>query len=236
MRNKLTVQAVEAAIRECKQVGPEAFRRAYGFHRSRRYCLVYQGEEFDSKPIAAVAFKHVSEVGRPLTAKEISGGIATPDCAANLLKALGFEVREMFSDYWDRKEPVGANSDDSDDEDWPDPEGVSEGAIVLRAHLGRERKSANLARILKHETLRRTGRLACVVCEFDFGLTYGTAGLGYIEAHHLVPIAEMDEEAVTTMSDLALVCANCHRMLHRRDALSIGDLRDAIRRSEAQKS
>jgi len=225
MRNKLTVAAVEKAIEECRTLGHEAFRRRYGFHRSRRYCLMYEGEPFDTKPIAAVAFKYVPEFSRPLTPKQISGGIATPDSAANLLTALGFEVQELFPGLWDRDDPYEPTEADDAEDDWLDQDGVSEGTPILKAHLRRERRSADLARKLKQSTLKRTGRLACVVCEFDFAATYGPKGLGYIEAHHIVPLGEAKEAVITRVSDLALVCANCHRMLHRSGGSSLEDLR-----------
>ncbi|MCS6627910.1 HNH endonuclease [Roseibacterium beibuensis] len=230
MRNRLTVKAVELAINECRDVGHVAFRRAYGFHRSRRYCLMYEGEAFDTKPIAAVAFKHLPGFGRPLTRKEISGGIATPDCAASILSALGFEVREMFPDAWDRGDPFEPTNDDDAEDDWLDHDGVHEGTPVLKAHLRRERRSAGIARMLKRATLKRTGRLACEVCDFDFASTYGGPGSGYIEAHHIVPLSEADEGVITRITDLALVCANCHRMLHRSGDLTVDELR-ATRRA-----
>ena len=36
------------------------------------------------------------------------------------------------------------------------------------------------------------------------------------ECHHTVPVSEYGSGARTQLRDLALVCANCHRMLHRR--------------------
>ncbi|QQQ18126.1 HNH endonuclease [Brevundimonas vitis] len=229
MRNKLTVASVEKAIEECRTLGHEAFRRRYGFHRSRRYCLMYEGEPFDTKPIAAVAFKYLPEFSRPLTPKQISGGIATPDSAANLLIALGFEVQELFPGLWDRDDPYEPTDADDGEDDWLDQDGVNEGAPVLKAHLRRERRSADLAKKLKVSTLKRTGKLSCVVCEFDFAATYGPKGSGYIEAHHIVPLGESDEAVITRAADLALVCANCHRMVHRSRGMTLDDLRVARR-------
>ncbi|GAB6158809.1 hypothetical protein JCM39194_20090 [Desulfotomaculum varum] len=52
---------------------------------------------------------------------------------------------------------------------------------------------------------------------------------GYIECHHTIPISEYAKEIKTRVSDLALVCSNCHRMLHRRRPwLSIDQLRNHI--------
>jgi 5-methylcytosine-specific restriction protein A len=56
--------------------------------------------------------------------------------------------------------------------------------------------------------------LSCEVCAFDFARTYGKLGEGFIEAHHILPLAEAGT-ATTKPADLALVCSNCHRMLHR---------------------
>lgn len=56
----------------------------------------------------------------------------------------------------------------------------------------------------------------CCVCGFDFGETYGHRGAGYIEAHHLKPVAFYQRLGQkVTVKDIRLVCANCHRMLHR---------------------
>ena len=45
---------------------------------------------------------------------------------------------------------------------------------------------------------------------------HGEIGNGYIEAHHLIkPISIMREGDATRIEDLAMLCANCHRMVHR---------------------
>ena len=50
---------------------------------------------------------------------------------------------------------------------------------------------------------------------------YGELGRGFIEAHHLTPIAQLALSGRTRLSprdDFAVVCANCHRMIHRTGA------------------
>ncbi len=64
--------------------------------------------------------------------------------------------------------------------------------------------------------MRNEGRLACAVCKFDFAERYGAVGEGYIECHHTLPLSELEGERRTRLVDLALVCSNCHRMLHRK--------------------
>jgi 5-methylcytosine-specific restriction enzyme A len=69
----------------------------------------------------------------------------------------------------------------------------------------------------------------CQVCGFDFQRQYGTLGKEYIECHHLSPLSEReDAESVigTSLDDVAVMCSNCHRMIHRaRPALSVEALK-----------
>lgn len=60
----------------------------------------------------------------------------------------------------------------------------------------------------------------CQVCGFDYGKAYGELGEGYIEVHHLNPLSERpeteEEQLSTNLDEVMVVCANCHRMLHRK--------------------
>lgn len=68
----------------------------------------------------------------------------------------------------------------------------------------------------------KTGhRLVCEVCSFDYEATYGDPGKGFIEIHHRKPIYmyEGDDEIKTiekAVKNLAPLCANCHRIIHRK--------------------
>jgi len=60
----------------------------------------------------------------------------------------------------------------------------------------------------------------CQVCKFDFEKVYGQLGKGFIEAHHLKPLHHLEEGAAVVYdvrSDFAVLCSNCHRMIHRLD-------------------
>ncbi len=103
-----------------------------------------------------------------------------------------------------------------------------EGGVLLKLHRSRERDS-KLVRRKRADVLKRTGALACEVCSLDFGARYGELGEGYIEVHHLKPVASLGGGGKTKLSDLAVVCANCHRMLHRgRRLRTLDDLRKAM--------
>jgi len=104
-----------------------------------------------------------------------------------------------------------------------------EGKILTRLHKTRERNLA-IARKKKKAILTETGGLICEVCSFDFVKVYGELGKGFAECHHLVPISEIKHERRVRLADLAIVCANCHRMLHRsRPMLSVEKLREIVR-------
>ncbi|WP_445515392.1 HNH endonuclease [Streptomyces sp. NEAU-174] len=102
----------------------------------------------------------------------------------------------------------------TDEEDPDDDFGAPEGRLLLRRHRARERNKG-LRKKKIDSVLRKGGSLACEVCGFDFEEVYGERGVGYVECHHVVPLHEAGE-GTTKLSDLALICANCHRMIHRR--------------------
>lgn len=103
-----------------------------------------------------------------------------------------------------------------------------EGNPRLVAHIKRER-NPRLVKEKKNQTLKETGKLCCEVCGFDFKETYGTIGDGFCEVHHLKQLSKADGEIKTELKDLAIVCSNCHRILHKQNPmLEIEQLKRAI--------
>ena len=46
---------------------------------------------------------------------------------------------------------------------------------------------------------------------------YGKIGQDFIEAHHVLPLSlSTEDEVKTKISDLIMVCSNCHKMIHRK--------------------
>lgn len=71
-----------------------------------------------------------------------------------------------------------------------------------------------------------------MACGFDFEKVYGERGKDYVEVHHVVPLADRDEVVdIDPAKDLIVVCANCHRMIHRRknEVLSLNELKSIIK-------
>jgi len=79
----------------------------------------------------------------------------------------------------------------------------------------------------------------CQVCGFSFGETYGPSGENFIEVHHLSPVSKYaGEVSVNPSADMAVVCANCHRMIHRNPEkpLSLEELRQMVEKQKAKRA
>ncbi len=100
-----------------------------------------------------------------------------------------------------------------------DPElAAVEGEVRTRLIAHRARERAFREAKLKHARSKSPdGRLHCEVpkCGFDFERVCGEIGEGYANVHHLRPLYEASAPVVTRLEDLAVVCANCHAMIHR---------------------
>ena len=99
--------------------------------------------------------------------------------------------------------------------DYADESEFPEGKEQEIKHKIRERNQALIKRA-KDSFKKKHGHLYCEVCNFDFNKKYGDIGSDFIEAHHTVPISKLSGEVKTKLKDIALVCSNCHRMLHRK--------------------
>lgn len=104
-----------------------------------------------------------------------------------------------------------------------------EGKLVERIHLSRERNS-KVVQLAKENFKAKHGRLFCQVCKIDFEKKYGKLGKDFIEAHHTIPVSEMEENHQTSPDEIAMLCPNCHRMAHKkRPWLSMKDLKSLLK-------
>ncbi len=86
-------------------------------------------------------------------------------------------------------------------------------------------------RNLRNEALKFFG-FNCAVCNFNFEDAYGEWGSNFAEVHHLQPLSELEgaEREIDPKQDLVVLCANCHRMIHRKQGitLTINELKSKI--------
>ena len=117
------------------------------------------------------------------------------------------------------------------DPDNPDnsPEAI-EGRRREVIHLLIERDSS-IVKKAKATRLAKDPALHCDVCGLSLRARYGPVGSGFIEAHHIVPLSNQVYPVKTRVTDFAMVCPNCHRMLHR-GKMSLEDLRAALEPAE----
>jgi len=84
------------------------------------------------------------------------------------------------------------------------------------AHRVRENRLRHAK--IREALLTNKGKLVCEVprCGFDFEKRYGKLGAGYAQVHHLRLLSSVPKKGIRTkLSDLAIVCANCHAMIHK---------------------
>ena len=102
-------------------------------------------------------------------------------------------------------------------------EGIVEGIARESAVLSRSRSSA-----LRRESFRQSGGI-CTCCGVDFSEVLNGRGLRALQVHHTRQLALRDTPEATLLSDLAVVCANCHAIIHTdpKQAMLVEELREA---------
>ncbi len=125
------------------------------------------------------------------------------------LKRIAAEIKRVVTDEQLRGKVFQIEDDDSYELD-----SVREGQVIYKLHKVRERNQ-EIVQTKKKLVLKSCKRLKCELCGFDFAEAYGDLGKGFIECHHLIPLSNYSEDNITKVEDLALLCANCHRMIHR---------------------
>lgn len=105
-----------------------------------------------------------------------------------------------------------------DDQTYSDLEAV-EGVIRTRLVKHRSRevrlRDAKIAHALDQYGVEG---LTCEVpgCGFNFVKQYGPLGNGFAHVHHKLPLSKTSKSGQKVrLEDLAIVCANCHAMIHR---------------------
>jgi 5-methylcytosine-specific restriction protein A len=169
---------------------------------------------------ADIATQHPDYQGKPTkggaTDKEVLAEfLARPDEMRAIAAALR---RTLAANDFDQLPQVPVDEED---------ESAPEGRLLQRQHFVRER-DRKLRRKKIDDYLKTHDRVTCEVCTFDFEATYGERGREYTEVHHVLPL-HVSGETKTNLADLILLCANCHRMIHRASPwLTPDELRELI--------
>lgn len=172
------------------------------YRPSTDYDLVTQdGRRLPPKAVFGIAASLALD--RDILPGHFSGGRGT--VCFRVLEAAGYRIEPKSS------ADVGQPPVAGDDLAW------CEGDLRLVTHLQRERASG-VADRKRRAFVAEHGRLFCERCGLDPRAAFsGPDGDACIEVHHrAVPVAAMPVEHRTRLEDLECLCANCHRVVHRR--------------------
>lgn len=156
-----------------------------------------------------------------------------PSSAANF--STDYEAGNIVASFYNASESLGESSLVEDLQQalgmynlLSETESVPVGTIGVEEDELNNKFIEDYAAFRQHKRIERNARLSaevkrvhgyiCQACGFDFEKVYaGIENRKYIEAHHLVPIANLRGQRVSRdpKTDFAVLCANCHRMIHR---------------------
>lgn len=92
-------------------------------------------------------------------------------------------------------------------------------------------RDSKISKLKKENHRLKYGKFFCEVCGFSFADFYGE-DFDYVECHHIAPLFETGETQ-TSLEDLILLCANCHRVVHKSaQDMTIDKLRELVIKSE----
>jgi 5-methylcytosine-specific restriction protein A len=106
-------------------------------------------------------------------------------------------------------------------------DGELEQAKLYRQHRSIERQTSHSKKVKQLLGFR------CMACDSDLREIYGDKADGIIEAHHLIPLSSLKDGQVVRFNprtDFAVLCPNCHRVIHRlADPSDLEALRSLLR-------
>lgn len=117
-----------------------------------------------------------------------------------------------------------------------DEEEFLEGKVVTAIHKARERNPKVRKTLIKARLA--SGPLSCDACEEGPKTAEPSLYLAGFESHHKVPLSATEIRS-TKLTDVALLCATCHRLIHRamhqqRRWVSIPEFRELLQQKPAQ--
>jgi HNH endonuclease len=141
-------------------------------------------------------------------------------------EALDELIREAELESKETEEEQEAEQETTQED--PEASEFPEGKKVYALHARLERNLKLVDKAKQAHKKKHNGSLPCSVCSFDFAKEYGAVGKDYAEVHHSIPLKdyESQQKETTKVEEMVVVCANCHRMLHRRRPwLTLADLK-----------
>lgn len=106
-----------------------------------------------------------------------------------------------------------------------------EGKDQNTQHVSKSRNAVIIQK-KKKQVLQKTGKLECEACGFNFKEFYAKIlEHDFCEIHHRTPLSSITSETQTTLDDLAVLCSNCHRVIHKTSPMmKVEELAKKIRK------
>lgn len=184
----------------------------HGFGPSTGYDLLYKGKRYAPKAVLGLAVSR--RTSRQLGPYDFKGGLGSK--CFRILEGNGFVIvpKDDNSHFLEEIEPSFR-------------EGAGKTIFVNRFERDIKARDACISHY----------GTSCQVCGIDFQEIYGDIGKGFINVHHLMPLASIGKEYdVDPLADLIPVCPNCHAMLHTSTPpLGIDEFRQLIIRNTDHK-
>lgn len=168
------------------------------------------------------AIRQYAKAGDELAITVIDGTMYVINTSDRAITRSLTDTRSPFHEIFNGRPGRGDFVDALDDIELGDEdEKFAEGSWKRSWHLKRER-NRKLVEKKKEEFIAKHGRLHCEVCNDDLVDKYGaTVAEACFDAHHeAIAVKEMVEGHESTVDDLKILCANCHRAEHRRMKLA----------------
>ncbi|PRY31789.1 hypothetical protein CLV58_12286 [Spirosoma oryzae] len=118
------------------------------------------------------------------------------------------------------------------EEEVPEEVSAMEGLLREQTSYTRTRD-----RRLRNQALNRS-KGVCEACEVDFSKLLNGQGVRALQVHHRNQLALSDLSVITKLSDLAVVCANCHALIHmnRDKAIPVEELKQLLGNGQVTKN
>jgi hypothetical protein len=190
----------------------------------------YEGRPFDDRVqrkkalYVGVEWEVIVPCDRRLTREKLLKGILQPSLLATRAGGVTIETDEAirlektWAKHLGRKLPIAALA----------TTGLTawEGAPVEYTGYRRSRD-----RRLSEQALEAS-RGVCSCCCTDYSKVLAGDGVHVLQVHHKKQLGYRDKPTLTKQSDLAVVCANCHHLIHMnpKKALSVDALKKRLKK------
>tara|TARA_Y100000389_G_C17369464_1_gene468184 strand:+ start:113 stop:1150 length:1038 start_codon:yes stop_codon:yes gene_type:complete len=137
----------------------------------------------------------------------------------DLVDILKLYQQSIYNGGWSIQE------DDKIDYDIVDNDLKIQEQMNIKYHKTVERNQALIRQVKKIKGYN------CEACGLNFKKIYGNfSEKDFIEAHHLTPLSQLkgQKPELSPKEDFAVLCSNCHRMIHRYKLTSIDSFKEKI--------